>query len=260
MKTRIFALLVLACALFCAPAFAEDPPQFRVLMISTTNGWHHEAIAEAVPAIRGLAAKHHFEIVWEENVARMFTEENLKHYDVIMFMLTTGDILNPEQQALMEKFIRSGKGFVGVHSASDTEAQWPWYTQLLGRSFHIHPPIQTAEISVVDRTFPGTERLPRKFWFTDEYYEFGEENVKGLNYILSVDERTYDPVVNWEWDKKSGKGMGTFHPISWNHEFDGGRSFFTALGHLPAEYQDDLFLEHLWGGIYWAATGKGWKQ
>jgi len=238
-------------------AFA-DPPQFRVLMITTTDGWHHQSIADAAPAIRRLAAKHQFEVVWEENVDRVFTEESLNSYDVIMFVLTIGDILSPDQQALMENFIRSGKGFVGVHSASDTEREWPWYTQLVGRMFHIHPVIQTAELSVIDRKFPGLERMPDRFWFTDEYYEFGEETVHGLNYILTIDERTYDPVAKWQ--DKSGDGMGEFHPLAWHHEFDGGRSFYTALGHLPSVFRDELFLEHLYGGIFWAATGKGLRK
>ena len=194
MKTKIIPLLFVAVALFSISGAQADPPQFKVLMISTTNGWHHDAISEAVPAIRGLAAKHHFEVVWEENIDRMF---------------------------------------------------------------HIHPPIQTGRIEVIDRNFPGVERMPDKFWVTDEFYQFGEELTEGLNYIFSVDENTYDPVVEWPDDGKSGEGMGDFHPIAWNHEFDGGRSFFTGLGHLPAVYDDDLFLNHLYGGIYWAATGKG---
>ena len=258
MRIRMFSLLAGAIALSAMPVAIADPPQFKVLLITTTNGWHHEAIAYAVPAIRDLAAKHQFELVWEENVERMFTAKNLEDFDLVMFVLTTGNILNAGQQAVMEEFIRSGKGFVGVHSASDTEYEWPWYTQLLGRMFRIHPVIQTAEVSVLDRKFPGLERMPDRFLFTDEWYEFGEETTAGLNYILSIDERSYDPVA--QWDAKSGKGMGEFHPVAWHHEFDGGRSFYTALGHVPAVFRDELFLEHLYGGIYWAATGKGLKQ
>ena len=239
-------------------ATLADPAQFRALMITKTNGWHHESIADAVPALRGLAAKHQFEVVWEENIDLVFTAESLANYDVILFVLTTGNILNPEQQKLMEDFIRSGKGFVGVHSASDTEYEWPWYTQLVGRMFRIHPVIQTAELEVLDRRFPGLERMPDRFWYTDEYYEFGEETIDGLNYLVNIDESTYDPVA--DWGRVAGDGMGEFHPLAWYQEFDGGRSFYTALGHLPAVYSDELFLAHLYGGIYWAATGKGLKK
>ncbi len=257
MKKITVPMLLLVCTLFSVSSALSDPPQFRVLLISTTNGWHHDAISEAVPAIRGLAAKHQFELVWEENVDRMFTEDILKDFDVVLFALTTGDILNPTQQALMEKFIQSGKGFVGIHSASDTEYAWPWYTQLVGRMFHIHPAIQTGRLTVVDRDFPGVERMPDRFWFTDEFYEFGPDTTAGLNTLLTIDESTYNPVADWSASGKTGKGMGNVHPMAWYHEFDGGRSFYTALGHLPAVYEDDLFLAHLYGGIYWAATGRG---
>ena len=175
-------------------------------------------------------------------------------------MLTIGDILDDDKKALIEEFIRSGKGFVGVHSASDTEREWPWFTQLVGRMFHIHPVIQTARLSVVNREFPGLEHMPDTFWFTDEYYEFGEETTSSLNYILSIDERTYDPAAHWADRNLSGDGMGEFHPLAWYQEFDGGRSFYTALGHLPAVFEDDLFRDHLYGGIFWAATGRGLQE
>ncbi|MEQ9568446.1 MAG: ThuA domain-containing protein, partial [Pseudomonadales bacterium] len=169
--------------------------------------------------------------------------------------LTTGNVLNDEQQAAMEQFIQSGKGFVGVHSASDTEYEWEWYTEMVGRMFHIHPVIQSAEIEVLDRSFPGIERMPDRLLVTEEWYEFSEERIDTLNYILAVDESTYDP--NVDWGRAAGGGMGEFHPVSWYHEYDGGRAFYTALGHLGATYSDRLFVEHIYGGLYWAATGKG---
>ncbi len=229
--------------------------QFNALVITKTEGWHHSSIHEGIDALQHLAKKHFFKLTWEKNIGQEFNEEKLKDYDVIIFLLTSGDILNSEQQALMENFIRAGKGFVGIHSASDTEYEWPWYTQLVGHSFYIHPVIQTAKVQVIDRTFPGLEGMRDSFLWTDEWYEFGKANTKGLNYILKVDEGTYDPVT--KWDNKSGTGMGRFHPIAWHHNFDGGRSFYTALGHTPELYSDSLFQEHIYGGIYWAATGKG---
>ncbi len=187
----------------------------------------------------------------------MFADDRLKNYDVIVFLNTTADILNDDQQAAMERFIQSGKGFVGIHSASDTEYDWDWYTKMVGRTFHIHPAIQTAEVEVLDRKFPGLERMPDRFLWTDEYYEFGAERIDSLNYILAVDENTYDPVA--DWGQVAGKGMG-FHPIAWYHEYDGGRAFYTGLGHMPSTYQDKMFLEHIYGGVYWAATGKGLRK
>ena len=230
--------------------------QFNVLMFTKTAGFHHTSIAAAVPAMQALADRHHFSVDWHED-AGLFTDENLEKYDVIMFMLTSGDVLNEEQEAAMERFIQSGKGFVGIHSASDTEYGWDWYVKMVGRTFKIHPAIQTAELSVIDRRFPGLERMPDRFLWTDEWYEFSAEKIDSLNYILSIDESTYDPKA--DWGQVSGRGMGDFHPIAWYHEYDGGRAFYTGLGHMNSVYSDKLFLEHVYGGIYWAATGKGLK-
>lgn len=255
MKKFFTRCLVMATISFVSPVFAE---QFNVLLITKTAGWHHEAIHEGVAAMRALANKHHFKLTWEENVGKEINDESLKKYDVVVFMLTTADALNDEQQAAMERFIQSGKGYVGIHSAADTEYDWEWYTKLVGHMFHIHPVIQTAELNVVSREFPGVERMPDTFLWTDEWYEYGPATVKGLKYILAVDEKTYD--TNVQWGQKVGKGMGKFHPIAWYHEYDGGRSFYTGLGHVPALYSDILLQEHLYGGIYWAATGKGLKK
>lgn len=248
----IFSFMVVLLAI----TFPCEAQQFKALLFSRTNGWHHESINRGVDAIMEMAEQHNFAVEWHEDPTR-FNDKNLEQFQVIIFLNTTGDILNDEQQAAMEKFIRSGKGFVGIHSASDTEYDWPWYNQLVGRMFHIHPAIQTARIKVLDRKFPGFERMPDDMLWTDEWYEFGEEKVKGLNYILSVDESTYDPKA--DWGRVAGTGNGSFHPVAWYHTFDGGRAFYTALGHLPSKYRDETFRDHLYGGIYWAATGKGMK-
>lgn len=254
-KTGVVSIsLFAALFLFSAGAFAQ---QFKVLLFTKTNGFHHESINEGVDAVKRLAQRHFFTVEWHED-PNVFNDNKLKDFSVIVFLNTTGDILNDAQQQAFTKFIQSGKGFVGIHSASDTEYEWEWYTKLVGRMFHIHPLIQTAVLNVKDSDFPGMERIPSSWYWTDEWYEFSGETVKGLNYLLAVDEKTYDP--NVKWGEKVGKGMGELHPISWYHEYDGGRSFYTALGHLPLTYSDPVFLEHLYGGIYWAATGKGLKK
>lgn len=251
MKKFVLSLLVIV---FISSAATIAQPQFKVLLFTKTAGWHHQSINEGVDAIRELASRHQFQVDWEE-MAWRFNDENLAKYDAIIFLSTTADILNDEQQAAMERFIQSGKGFVGIHAASDTEYDWEWYTQLVGRMFVIHPVNQTARVNVVERGFPGLERMPDTFLFTDEWYTFGEEKVEGLNYLLTIDENSYNPEA--DWGSKKSEGMGDFHPISWYHEFDGGRSFYTAMGHMEKTFEDRIFLEHLYGGIYWAATGKG---
>lgn len=228
--------------------------QFRALLFTKTSGWHHNSVLDGVSAIRKLSNTHFFDLDWHED-ANNFNTESLAKYDVVIFLLTTGDILNEKQQQAFKQFIREGKGFVGIHSASDTEHNWPWYQGLVGRSFIIHPAVQTAKIRVEKDNFPGVEFMPKEFLWTDEYYHFGEEHSDKLQYILSVDETSYSPSAQWG-DIKT-QGMGKFHPIAWHHNYDGGRSFYTALGHIPSNYQQEVFLTHLFGGIYWAATGKG---
>ncbi|SMO95467.1 ThuA domain-containing protein [Gracilimonas mengyeensis] len=247
-------LLFIAITFTLSGVAVAQSGQFNALLFTKTDGWHHESINEGVDAIRELGERHMFHVNWQE-MTGVFTDEGLSNYDVIIFLNTTGDVLNEDQQAAVERFIQSGKGFVGIHSASDTEYEWEWYTQLVGRMFKTHPKIETAEITVRENNFPGLERYPKSRWWTDEWYEFGEEKADGLNYLITVDEDTYD--VTDDWGQGRAKGMGDFHPVAWYHEFDGGRSFYTAMGHMPENYRDDLFLEHIWGGILWAATGKG---
>ncbi|MRV73746.1 ThuA domain-containing protein [Duganella sp. FT92W] len=231
--------------------------QFNVLVFSKTAGWHHDAIPAGVEAIRNLGKLHDFDVFWTEDANRAMNDTELPKYQAVVFLLTTGDILDERQQAAFERYIQSGGGFVGVHSAADTEAGWPWYTRMVGHMFYIHPAVQTAVLKVEDRNFPGMERLAPRSLVTDEWYEFGPALSGQLHYLLTVDESTYQPEARWP--PKHGKGMGAFHPVSWYQHYDHGRAFYTARGHLPATYADEAFLHHLYGGIYWAATGRTFK-
>jgi uncharacterized protein len=246
------ALIAFFLCLFMTPSQAQ---QFKALLFTKTDGFHHESINEGVTAIKTLAARNNFTVDWQED-AKLFNDKNLEKYQVVIFLNTTGNILNEEQQAAFEKFIKAGKGFVGIHSASDTEYDWAWYTKMVGMMFKIHPQQQTAYLKVEDSNFPGMERFPKKFLWTDEWYEFSTPaKSTDLKFLVSVDEKSYDP--NAKWGTNEGKGMGAFHPISWYHPYDGGRAFYTALGHIPLTFSDQTFLDHIYGGIYWAATGKG---
>jgi type 1 glutamine amidotransferase len=228
--------------------------QFKVLLVTTTRGWHHESLHSGVLAIQDLGRKNFFDVVLFED-PNGFTDKYLNQFQAVIFLCTTGDIFDSAQQKVMERFIESGKGYVGIHSASDTEYDWDWYTKLVGRMFHIHPLIQTARLNVLDSAFPGLQGFAGNKLWTDEWYEFGPEKINGLNYILAVDESSYNPKVQWSADKK-GEGMGKLHPIAWYHNYDGGRAFYTALGHMPTDFSDPAFLNHLYAGIFWAATGK----
>ena len=250
MKTLFKITFLFLFVLTCSASFAQ---QFKALLFTKTDGFHHESIQEGVTAMRTLANRNNFTIDWQEN-ASIFNDKALENYNVVIFLNTTGNILNDEQQAAFEKFIKAGKGYVGIHSASDTEYEWAWYTKLVGMMFKIHPQQQTAYLKLEDANFPGMERFPKKMIWTDEWYEYSERKADDLHILLSVDEKTYDP--NVKWGEREGKGMG-FHPIAWYHKYDGGRSFYTGLGHIPLTFSDPIFLDHLYGGIYWAATGKG---
>src|SRR5580704_18841373 len=161
--------------------------QFKALIVTTTRGWHHESLHSGVLAIQDLAKRNFFDAVLFED-PNGFTDKFLAQFQVIIFLNTTGNIFDSAQQKVMERFIESGKGFVGIHSASDTEYDWDWYTKLVGRMFHIHPTIQTAKLEVLDPTFPGLQGFTGSKLWTDEWYEFGPEKISGLNYIMSVDE------------------------------------------------------------------------
>ena len=216
-------------------------------------GWHHESVHAGVLAIQQLGVRNSFDVVLMENPGSI-TDKNLEQFQVIIFLNTTGNIFDSTQQKVMERYIQSGKGFVGIHAASDTEYDWPWYNKLVGRMFHIHPAVQTAKVNILDPEFPGLQGFSNNKLWTDEWYEFGPEKTSDLHYILSIDETSYNPKV--EWGPKKGVGMGKLHPVAWYHNYDGGRSFYTALGHLPSVYSDPAFLNHLYAGIFWAATGK----
>ena len=252
----MFKNLLTLFFILCTVA-ATQAQQFRVLLFTRTAGFHHTSIHEGVEGVRKLAERHAFAVDWQESPS-VFNDKQLERYDVVIFLNTTGDVLNDEQQAAFEKFIRSGKGWVGVHAAADTEYDWDWYTKMAGMMFKIHPQQQTAYLDVVNSNFPGLERFPKRMLWTDEWYEYQKPyKSDDLTFLIGVDEKSYDPRT--KWGENVGEGMGDFHPIAWYHNYDGGRAFYTGLGHIGLIYSDQTFLDHLYGGIYWAATGKGIK-
>ena len=214
---------------------------FDVLVFSKTQAFRHDSIPAGIQAIRQLGTANDFTVTATENAAD-FTDANLAQYEAVVFLMTTGDVLDATQQAAFERYVRTGGGYVGVHSASDTEYAWPWYGNLVGAYFSNHPAIQQATIKVADRAHPATAHLPQRWVRTDEWYSF-RTNPRGRVHVLAtLDESTY-----------SGGGMGARHPIAWYRRFDGGRSWYTALGHTTESYAEPRFRAHLLGGIRWAA-------
>ena len=215
--------------------------QFSILVFSKTAGFRHTSIAAGIAALTDLGQTYGFLVDAIED-ATVFTDDQLAAYRVVVFLNTTGDILNADQQAAFERFIQGGGGFVGIHSATDTEYDWPWYGQLVGAYFANHPAIQTATVQVLDRTHLSTLQLPERWTRADEWYNFQASPTPTVTVLAEVDESTY-----------TGGTMGTHHPIVWFHEYDGGRAWYTAMGHTGESYTDPLFRAHLLGGILWAA-------
>ena len=211
----------------------------KVLIFSKTAGFHHNSIAVGIPAIIKLGQEHNFDVDTTTD-SKKFTYDNLKQYAAVIFLSTTGDVLNDTQQAEFEKYIQAGGGFAGVHSATDTEYDWPWYGNLVGAYFKSHPSQQMAVLDVVDRNFIATKHLPAEWKRFDEWYNF-KWIAQGLHVLIKIDEKSYTGGLN-----------GDNHPMSWYHEFDGGRAFYTELGHTDESYADPLYLGHLLGGIEYA--------
>lgn len=221
----------------------EEPPakEFNVLLFSKTAGFRHGSIPAGVAAVQLLGREHKFDVLATED-ASIFRTDSLAKFNVVVFFNTSGDILDTQQQNSLQNFIRSGGGFVGIHSASDTEYEWPWYGELVGAYFQDHPQIQTANVVVVDVTHTSTSHLPGEWTREDEWYNFRANPSDKVSVLLRVDESTY-----------SGGSMGIAHPLAWYHEFDGGRAWYTAMGHTVESYAEALFLKHILGGIQWAA-------
>jgi len=214
-----------------------------VLLFTKTAGFRHDSIPAAIAAVEQLGARGDFAVDATED-AGAFTDANLGRYKVVAFVLTSGDVLDPDQQAAFMRFVEHGGGFVGVHSAADTEYDWPWYGALLGAYFKSHPQIQQGTIDVTNRRTPSTVRLPAAWTRTDEWYDFRQSPRGSVTVLATLDESTYSPGPD---------AMGSDHPIMWQHVYDGGRSWYTAGGHTSASYAEPLFRYALLGGILWAA-------
>jgi len=210
--------------------------QNKVLIFTKTDGYRHESIETGVKTITDLGDNNHFEVTHTEN-SEMFIEENLKQYDLVIFLNTTKDVLNESQQQNFEQFIRNGGSFMGIHSAADTEYDWPWYGKLVGAYFLSHPEKSNAEIIRVDKSHESCKHLPDRWLRYDEWYNYKSIS-PDIHVLLKLDESTY----------KGGEN-GKDHPIAWYHEYEGARSFYTGLGHTKESYSEPYFRQHLLGGI-----------
>jgi len=215
---------------------------FRVLAFSRTAGFRHDSIPAAVAALSELGAANGYVMEATEDPAE-FTADNLARFQVVVFLLTTGDVLDDAGQAAFEAWVNAGGGWVGVHSAADTEYDWPYYGVLVGAYFKAHPAVQQATVRIEAPDTPATAGLPSPWVRTDEWYDFRTNPRPDVTVLATVDESTY-----------TGGTMGADHPIAWTHLTPGGgRAVYTAMGHTIASYADPLFRAHLAGAIRWVA-------
>jgi len=239
-------LVMLAGCLLAAsygPVEAQTPAK-RVLVFSKTKGYRHESIPTGKLALMKLGQENGFAVDTTEDSGK-FTEANLKKYNAVIFLSTTGDVLDEIQQAAFERYIQAGGGYVGIHAATDTEYNWPWYNKLAGAYFASHPGnpnVQTGEAYAVNKNHVSMFGFPDRWKVKDEFYDFRSFN-PNVNVLVKIDEKTY----------KEGK-MGDNHPMSWYHDYDGGRAFYTNFGHPKETFSEPVYLKHILGGIQYAMT------
>ncbi|MFD2523112.1 ThuA domain-containing protein [Emticicia soli] len=243
-RLKTFSLLLtLLLAYNWVQAQVKKP---NLLVFSKTASFRHASIDAGKKALAKMATDKGFNVTFTED-AEAFNETDLKKYNAVLFLNTTGDVLNDKQQAVFERFIQAGGGYVGIHAATDTEYDWPWYGKLAGAYFLDHPMtpsnVQKGKYSVVQKNHWATQGMPDEFERTDEFYSFKDISPK-INVLLTIDEKTY----------QGGKNPD-YHPMSWYQEFDGGRSFYTAMGHTDETFVEPLFLNHLYAGINYAMGG-----
>ena len=253
-RFMVAALVAAGLTVPAGPA-AAGHPRFSALVFSKTAAFRHDSIPAGVAALRQLGARHRFTVDATEDAAA-FTDANLARYDVVVWLSTTGDVLDDAQQAAFERYIRAGGGYAGIHAASDTEYDWAWYGGLVGAYFRDHPgsvnpQFQVATVRVAGRDTAATRPLPRRWEREEEWYNFRTNPRHTVRVLAEVDEHTYDPRG---YSVPGGSpGMGPHHPVSWCQPYDGGRAFYTAMGHKAEYFSDRLLLAHLLGGIRMAA-------
>lgn len=238
---KLLALFFLFALALAVLAFIAPKKKDRVLVFSMTRGFRHKSIADGIAAIQQLGKLHGFDVEATEDSTAFNRYKDLKPYKAVIFLSPTGNgLFNTDQQQAFMQYMHHGGGFVGIHAATDCLYDWPWYGRMVGGYFVKHPPVQLATLQVVDSLHPATKGLPALWKHRDEWYNFKQFNTD-VRVLIKLDESSIQ-----------GGDMHGNHPISWYHAFEGGRVFYTGLGHTPEAYSDSLFLQHLLGGILYA--------
>jgi len=234
--------IVVTDAALEAPADEAAAGPFPVLLFSRTLGFRHDSIPAAIQALTELQETGGFTVEATEDPTA-FNGDNLARFRVVVFLMTTGDVLDDDQQAAFEAWVAAGGGYLGVHSAADTEYSWPFYGALMGAYFKQHPAIQPANVDVEVADHPAMAGLASPWMRTDEWYDFQTNPRASVTVLATVDESSY-----------TGGTMGPDHPIVWSHDTSGGgRALYTAMGHTQQSYADPAFRQHLTGALRWVA-------
>ncbi|MBK7425848.1 MAG: ThuA domain-containing protein [Saprospiraceae bacterium] len=236
-----FCLLPLLLLVNCKqdPDMEPDPEVIpNILVFSKTAGFRHASIPEGVKMFKEMAADSSMTIVHSEDAA-IFNHHSLSDFDIVVFLSTTGTILNADQKNTFQQYIEAGGKFLGIHSATDTEYDWPWFGEMIGARFNGHPHIQEARLETTNNQHPAIMGMPAEWNHTDEYYNFRDLQADNTTLVL-VDESTYEGGTN-----------GDFHPISWCKPVKEGKMFYTALGHTDECFSDTLFRQHIKTAIAW---------
>ncbi|MAW96086.1 MULTISPECIES: ThuA domain-containing protein [unclassified Leeuwenhoekiella] len=238
MKNSLLLLTLMVLAVSCNSAKKSTYLTTKnVLIFTKTNGFRHASIETGVAALREIAAENHWAVTHSED-SLIFTPERLKDTDLVIFLNTTGDIFGEAQEKAFKKYIEDGGRFFGIHAASDTEYDWPWYGDFIGGYFVSHPKIQQARIN--KKTDHVTvEAFPKTFERTDEWYNFKNLN-PDVTVTLTLDESSYE-----------GGKNGVYHPHAWYQQVGEGMMYYTGGGHTDESYSEPGFRQHLEDVMTW---------
>lgn len=244
---KISTLLILFSIISTQTVLSQ---KMEILVFSKTAGYRHDCIEDATTVLKELANEQNWLLdATEDSLA--FTPGNLKKYDVVIFLQTTNNILNNNQQEAFENYIENGGSLVTIHSGTVTEYEWPWYEKAIGAYFTGHPPVQQGKVIIEDRNHPSTAHFPDSVWvIDDEWYSFDRNPREDVHVLMSIDENSYEVDDN-RWFEGVEQRMGD-HPLVWYKKVGKGRVFQTALGHESELYLNELFQKHLIGAIKWA--------
>ncbi|RPD38383.1 ThuA domain-containing protein [Chitinophaga barathri] len=228
----------------------------RVLVYTKNGkGFVHDNIPSAVAAFQKMGTDHGFAVDVSEDPA-VFNDANLGKYDALIFTSTNNDVFDTDAQKVsFMRYIQSGGGFMGVHSAIGTERKWTWFKMMIGGTFSWHAKYQKFTLQVIDPKHPSMTNVPKVWERPDECY-FSKEMYPGIKTLIAHDVSSLKDVNDTVLTKNQGS-FGNNYPAVWYQDFDGGHIWFTSLGHNKLDYAEPVFVNHLYEGLRWVVSQSG---